>query len=123
METAKEVMKHLETTFGKQDCLARQRISSVLFASKMADGTTLDHMMKLNKHFQDFEGFGILFDLNFKIETIFASLSDAYGSFTMNYHMNKVVVKNVFELTNMLVEAKSTLKKSKVVALVIEKSS
>ncbi|XP_043705465.1 uncharacterized protein LOC122655325 [Telopea speciosissima] len=90
----------------------------------MTDGTTiLDHMMKLNKHFQDLEGFGTLFDLDFKIGIIFASLFDADGSFIMNYHMNKVVVKNVSELTNMLVEAESTLKNSKVVALVTEKAS
>ncbi|XP_043725635.1 uncharacterized protein LOC122672202 [Telopea speciosissima] len=123
METAKEVMKHLETTFGKQDPLVHQRISSMLFTSKMADGTTiLDHMIKLNKHFKDLEGFGTLFDLDFKIEINFASLSDAYGSFIMYYHMNKVVIKNVSELTNMFVEAESRLKKSKVVALVTEKS-
>ncbi|XP_043705402.1 uncharacterized protein LOC122655260 [Telopea speciosissima] len=70
METAKEVMKHLETTFGKQDHLAHQRISPALFALKMTDGTTiLDHMMKLNKHFQDLEGFGTLFDLDFKLRS------------------------------------------------------
>ncbi|XP_043705501.1 COBRA-like protein 10 [Telopea speciosissima] len=90
METAEEVMKHLETTFGKQDHFACQSISSALIASMMIDGTTiLDHMMKLNNHFQDLEA----------------------------------VVKNVSELTNMLVEAESTLRKSKVIALVTEKSS
>ncbi|XP_043696795.1 uncharacterized protein LOC122647476 [Telopea speciosissima] len=117
-------MEHLEKTFGKQDHLACQKISSSLFSAKMHDSTTIhDHMMKLTKLFSRLENKGTLFELDFKIEIIFASLPDAYSSFIMNVHMNKVVVNNVSELTNMLIEAESTLKKNKVVSLVTEKSS
>ncbi|XP_043714644.1 uncharacterized protein LOC122663002 [Telopea speciosissima] len=79
--------------------------------------------MKLTKLFFGLDNKGTLFELDFKIEIIFASLPDAYSSFIMNFHMNKVVVNNVSELTNMLIEAESTLKKNKVVSLVTEKSS
>ncbi|XP_043705422.1 uncharacterized protein LOC122655282 [Telopea speciosissima] len=90
----------------------------------MHDSTTIqDHMMNLTKFFSGLENKGTLFELDFKIEIIFASLPDAYSSFILNFHMNKVVVNNISKLTNMLIEAKSTLKKNKVVSLVIEKSS
>ncbi|XP_043717494.1 uncharacterized protein LOC122665410 [Telopea speciosissima] len=117
-------MEHLEQTFGTQDRLAGQQISSTLFSTKMHDSTTIqDHMMKLNKLFSGLENKGTLFELDFKIEIIFASLPDAYSSFIMNFHMNNVVVNNVSELTNMLIEVEITFKKNKVVSLVIEKSS
>ncbi|XP_043710380.1 uncharacterized protein LOC122659317 [Telopea speciosissima] len=121
---AKGIMKHLEETFGKQDRLARQKISSALFSAKMVDSTSiLDHMMRMNKYFQELEGYGSIFELDFKIEIIFATLPDYYTSFIVNYHMNRVTVNTIFELTNMLTEAKGALKKSKAVALVTEKSS
>ncbi|XP_043700488.1 uncharacterized protein LOC122651246 [Telopea speciosissima] len=41
LESAKDVMEHLEQTFGKKDRLARQQISSVLFSTKMHDSTTI----------------------------------------------------------------------------------
>ncbi|XP_043694114.1 uncharacterized protein LOC122644794 [Telopea speciosissima] len=123
-ESANDVMEHLEQTFGKQDRLARQHISLALFSAKMHDSTTIqDHMMKLTKLFSELENKATLFELDFKIEIIFASLPDAYSSFIMNFHMNKVVVNNVSELTNMLIVAESTIKKNKVVSLVTEKSS
>ncbi|XP_043694081.1 uncharacterized protein LOC122644759 [Telopea speciosissima] len=124
LESAKDVMEHLEQTFGKQDRLARQQISLALFFTKMNDNTTIqDHMMKLTKIFSGLENKSTLFELDFKIEIIFASLPDAYSSFIMNFHMNKVVVNNISELTNMLIVAESTLKKNKVVSLVTENSS
>ncbi|XP_043714580.1 uncharacterized protein LOC122662941 [Telopea speciosissima] len=90
----------------------------------MHDSTTIqDHMMKLTKLFSGLENKGTLFELDFKIEIIFVSLPDAYSSFIMNFHINKVVVNNVSELTNMFIEAESPLKKIKVVPLVTEKSS
>ncbi|XP_043697099.1 uncharacterized protein LOC122647859 [Telopea speciosissima] len=117
-------MKHLEQTFGNQDRLARQQISLALSSAKMHDSTTIqDHMMKLTKLFSGLENKGTLFELDFKIEIIFASLPDTYSSFIMNVHMNKVVVNNISELTNILIEAESTLKKNKVVSLVTKKSS
>ncbi|XP_043701576.1 uncharacterized protein LOC122652015 [Telopea speciosissima] len=124
LESAKDVMEHLEQNFGNQDCLARQQISSAQFSAKMHDSTTIqDHMMKLTKLFSGLENNGTIFELDFKIEIIFASLPDAYSSFIMNFHMNKVVVNNVSELTNMLIEVESMLKKNKVVYLITEKSS
>ncbi|XP_043700748.1 uncharacterized protein LOC122651431 [Telopea speciosissima] len=117
-------MEHLKQTFGMQDHLTRQQISSALFSTKMHDSTIIqDHMMKLTKLFSGLENKGTLFELDFKIEIIFASLPDAYSYFIMNFHMNKVVINNISELTNMLIEAESMLKKNKVVSLVTEKSS
>ncbi|XP_043714574.1 uncharacterized protein LOC122662936 [Telopea speciosissima] len=124
-ETTKEIMKHLEETFGKQDHLTHPKISSALSSAQMADSTSiLDYIMRMNKYFQELEGYTSIFELDFKIEIIFATLPDyCYTLFIVNYHMNRVTVNAISELTNMLTEAEGIVKKSKAVALVTEKHS
>ena len=57
-----------------------------------------------------------------QVDLILQSLSDSYGQFIMNYHMNKID-STLSELLNMLVIAEGTLKDSRGMVLTMEQAS
>ncbi|XP_043697425.1 uncharacterized protein LOC122648255 [Telopea speciosissima] len=87
----------------------------------MAQGTlVIDHVMKIQNFFQDLENLGTSFKLNYKTAIIFYSLpQDIYGSFIVNFNMNKISVK-LPELGNMLQEVEIASKKQKMEVLTTE---
>ena len=76
-------------------------------------------------------------DKKLQVDLILQSLSDSYGQFIMNYHMNKIdatlsellnyhmnkLDASLSELLNMLVTAESTLKSSRDTVLAVEQTS
>ncbi|XP_043705338.1 uncharacterized protein LOC122655188 [Telopea speciosissima] len=101
----KDMMEELKEMYGREERHAHHQLVTLLHGTKMAQGTpVIDHIMKLRNLFLDLENLGTSFKLNYKTDVIFHSLpQDIYGSFIVNYNMNKFSVK-LPELGNMLQE-------------------
>ena len=74
------------------------------------------------KDLEELKKLDVILDRDFQIDVILQSLSDAYGQFIMNFYMHKMQC-TLTELMNMLVTAELSLKSSKGLVLIVERTS
>ena len=107
-----EMLTHLQELYGEQSRTAHFEIFRRLFRAKMSDGQSInDHCLTIIKNIEELQKFGMNMDKKLQVDLILQSLSDSYGLFFMNYHMNKID-NTLPELLNILVTAEGTLKGS-----------
>ena len=81
---------------------------------KMHDGQSVnDHCLTMIKGIEELQKLEMNMDKKLQVNLILQSLSDLYGWFIMNYHMNKID-SILSELLNILVTAEGTLKGSRI---------
>ncbi|XP_043717524.1 uncharacterized protein LOC122665440 [Telopea speciosissima] len=100
---AKHMLEELKELYGKQNRYAHHQLVSLLHSTKLTPGTpVIDHVMKLKILFQELETLGTTHQLEYKTDVILDSLPwDIYGSFIINFNMNKISVE-LLELGNTL---------------------
>lgn len=121
--TTRQMLAHLQELFGEQSRAAKYQVCQRLFKTKLRDGQSVqDHCLNMIKDLEELEKLGVILDRDFQIDVILQSLSDAFGQFTMNFHMHKMQC-TLAELLNMLVTAELSLKGSKDSVLAVERAS
>ena len=117
------MLTHLQELYGEQSRTAHFEVSRRLFRAKMHDGQSVyDHCLIMFKDIEELQKLGMNMDKELQLDMILQSLSDSYGQFIMNYHMDKID-STLFELLDMLVIAKGILKSSKSIVLAVERAS
>ena len=71
------------------------------------------------KDIEELQKLGMNMNKELRVDLILLSLSDSYGQFIMNHHMNKIDA-TLPELLNMLVTAEGILKSSRGIVLAVE---
>ena len=114
------MLAHLQEMFDEQSRVAKYQVTKWLFKAKIRDGQLVqDHCLMMIKNLEELEKLEVKLDLDLQNDVILQSLTDAYGQFTMNYHMHKLQ-NFLAELMNMLVTAELSIKGSKGLVLAME---
>ena len=123
MRTVREMLVHLQELYDEHSRTAHFEVFQKLFKAKMHDGQSVnDHCLTMIKDIEELQKLRMNMDKELQVDLILQSLSDSYGQFIMNYHMNKIDT-TLPELLNILVTVKGTLKSSRDTVLAMEQSS
>ncbi|MDM1786904.1 hypothetical protein, partial [Acinetobacter bereziniae] len=111
--TTRQMLAHLQELSGDQCRAAKYQVCQRLFKTKLRDGQPIqDHCLNMIKDLEELEKLGMSMDKELQIDLVLQSLTDSYGQYIVNFHMNKIQC-TLAELMNMLVTTEGTLKSSK----------
>ncbi|PPZ26040.1 hypothetical protein C5P36_26520, partial [Escherichia coli] len=125
MQSASEILLHLQELYGEHSRNARYEISRQLFRMRMSEGQNVgDHVHKMIRLIEQLEHLDFNMDFQLQTDLILQSLPESFGNFVTNFHMTKQEC-TLAGLLNMLVIAQKNMpgNKGKEVALIASSSA